>query len=557
MAGVYKVDESRLPAGGEHGVVTTTHPLASQAGLEMLRRGGSAVDAAVAASFVLGVVEPFMSGIGGGCFVVHHDGKSGEVVAIDSRGVAPEAASEDMFVKDGKVQYDDTAIGARSVLVPGHVAGLGEVHRAYGRLPLADLVEPGAQIAEAGYLASPMFAYQVRSTPHTLPALRRDAAAAAIYLAGGEAPEAGTRIANPDLARTLRRLGADGPRAFYVGEIASAIAATMRRGGGLITEADLAGYQPKRQQPVRGQYRGYELVSIAPPSSGGIFLMQCLNVLAGFGMPGRDRYDASTLHLLAETMKLAYADRAHFVGDPRFVELPVTGMLSQAYADVLRAQIDLVAAGTGVKHGDPWTFDQPGRHTTHLCAADRDGNVVAITQTIGSAMGSGVVVPGTGILLNHLMGDFSPLVGAQTTHGWGTFTSAANAIAPGKTPTSSNVPVVVLHGGRPVLATGAAGGSRIPSTVLQVVLNVLDYGLDVQTALAAARIHDQGEGLEVEKEVPPAAVEGLSALGHRVVPAGGYRDAMPSWCQAVAFDQARGILWAGADPRADGLALAW
>ncbi|MHB9091750.1 MAG: gamma-glutamyltransferase, partial [Chloroflexota bacterium] len=514
MAQAYRVDESRIAAGGEHGVVTTTHPLASQVGLEMLRRGGSAVDAAVAASFVLGVVEPFMSGIGGGCFVVHHDGTSGEVVAIDSRGVAPAAATEDMFVKDGQVQYDDAAIGARSVLVPGHVAGLGEVHGAYGRLPLAELVEPGARIAEAGYLASPMFAYQARSTAHTLPALRRDAAATAIYLAGGEAPAAGTRLANPDLARTYRRLGADGTGAFYTGEIAAAIAATMRKGGGLITEEDLARFRPRRQQPVRGRYRDYDLISVAPPSSGGIFLVQCLNVLSGLGLPVRARYDVATLHLLAETMKLAYADRAHFVGDPRFVDMPVTGMTSLPYADALRARIDPVAAGRGVGHGDPWTFDQPGRHTTHLCAADRDGNVVAITQTVGSAMGSGVVVPGTGVLLNHLMGDFSPMVGAQTVHGWGTFTSAANAIAPGKTPTSSNVPVIVLHGGRPVLATGAAGGSRIPSTVLQVVLNVLDYGMDVQTALAAARIHDQGEGLEVEKEIPEAVAEDLAARGH-------------------------------------------
>jgi gamma-glutamyltranspeptidase / glutathione hydrolase len=544
------------PAIGSNGAVATANPIATKIGMDILKTGGKAVDAAVAASFALGVVEPFMSGIGGGGFIVLYDAATAEVTTLDARGVAPGAATEDMFVSYGEVQYDDIAMGHRSALVPGLLAGLEAVHGLKGSLPLSTLIEPAARVAEAGYEVSSFFASWVREYPRCAIALGQSESAAQIYLRGGALPHAGDRLANPDLAATYRTLGKQGIREYYEGGLAQTIVAEMRRGGGLIDAPDLARYRPAWRPPVWGTYRDLDICSLGPPSSGGILVIQALNMLEAHDLATMDRWSAPVAHLLAETLKPAYADRAHFVGDPGFVDVPVSHLISKDYARQRSADLDMAKARQSPGRGDPFRLEGSA-HTTHLCVADRDGNVVGITQTVGSAFGSGVVVPGTGILLNHLMSDFSPMVGASTVHGWGTYTSNANAIAPGKTPASSNTPLLLLRNGKPVLCTGAAGGSRIPSTVLQVVLNVADWGMDVQAAIAAPRLHDQGEGLELENGWGQEVVDGLRQLGHRVVLASGFRGGIGSHAQALAVDQERSVFSAGAETRGDGLSLAY
>lgn len=551
-----KWNEDRVVAEGPNGAAATANPLATQAAIDVLKAGGNAVDAAIAASFVLGVVEPFMSGIGGGAFIMFHDGATGKVSALNARGVAPAAATEDMYVTNGVVDYEATSIGHRSVLVPGLVAGIDWLHSQKGTRPMEELVEAGAKVAEDGFVVSSFFAGWVRQSPLAQTTLARNAEGSKLYLSGGELPAAGSTLRNPDLAATYRHLARKGLGDFYRGELAARIVAEMKAGGGLIDEADLAEYRPLVQEPLRGTYRDYEIISLAPPSSGGILLIQVLNALERMELSESERYSPRTIHLLAELLKRAYAGRAHYVGDPRFVDVPVAGLTSKEYAQALLETVDMERASKRVERLDPAPYSGH-QHTTHLSVVDRDGNVVGITQTIGSAFGSGVVVPGTGVLLNHLMSDFSPMVGANTAHGWGTYTSRANAIAPGKTPTSSNTPVIVLRDGKPVLCVGAAGGSRIPSTVLQVVINALDFGMDVQSAISAPRIHDQGEGLELEEPLFSSIGGQIAALGHDVKLGDLYGGGIGTHAHGVAIDQARGVYAGGAELRGDGQSLAF
>lgn len=530
------------------GVVACSNATAARVGAEVLAEGGNAVDAAVAVSLALGVVEPFHSGIGGGAFILRRDGATGVIDCLDARGVAPAAASPDMFIREGEVDADATVIGHRAVLVPGLLAGLEFALACWGSRPFAALAQPAIDLARHGFPVTPIMAAMC-DNPLTIRALRANPEAARLYLRGGRVPGPGDHFENPDLAGTLRRLARAGVRDFYEGELAQAFATEMARGGGLITLDDLARYRPRRLAPLRSAYRGYEVVTMPPPSAGGLFVAEALNVLEHFDLAGMGRTSAATLHVLAEVMKLCFADRNQFAGDPEFTHVPVAGLLSPGYA---RAR----AAGLALDRASSYRPGSPSElgGTTHFCIGDATGTIVAQTQTIGWNLGSGVVVPGTGVVLNHTMSDFSPRQGHPTILGSGAFSSPANSIQPGKTPASSQAPTLLLRNGRPYLALGAAGGSRIPTTVLQVLLNVATFGLDAQAAVDAPRLHDQGEGVELEDPLYRRRGAALRALGHRVLRPRGYKG-MNSWCQALLVDDA-GHYHGAADPRDDGAVAA-
>ena len=532
---------------GSAGALAVSNETAAQIGRDVLADGGNAVDAAVAVSFALGVVEPFHSGLGGGGFLVYFDAPSARVSALDLRGVAPAAASESMFVRDGAYQADRAVIGHHSVVVPGLVAGLDLAHRRWGSRPLAELVEPAARLAERGVAVTPIMAYKCDNDT-TRRALAAHPEGARLYLRDGRVPPAGTLLRNPDLAASCRLIGRQGADAFYRGEIASAIVADMRRHDGPITADDLARYRPRDLPPLRGRYRDCELFAMPPPSAGGTLVLQALGILEGFDLTAHHRQAPETAHLLAETLKLAFADRDYYLGDPDFVDPPLAGLLSERYLAARRSLIQPDRALAAVGHGQP-----ESAQTTSFSIADRHGNLLALTQTIGMNLASGVVPPGTGIVLNHTMSDFSPGPGLPTPFGWGAYSSRANAIAPGKAPASSQAPTLVFRAGRPWFAVGAAGGSRIPTAVLQVIINAVDYDDDLQQAITAPRLHEQGEDLEIERGWFEQVAEPLRRLGHRVSSPEDYHAALPCWAQA-AGRTADGYQ-AGADPRADGLAL--
>ncbi len=532
---------------GDRAVVACSNGTAARVGAAVLREGGNAVDAAVAVSLALGVVEPFHSGTGGGCFMLRYDGSSGEIGCLDARGVAPAAATPDMFLKDGEVDVEATMIGHRSVVVPGLLAGLGVALERWGSRPFSALAEPAARLARHGFPITPIMA-ALCANPITERALAAHPEGSRLYLRGGAPLRVGDHFENPDLAATLRRLGRQGVRDFYEGELARAFAAEMARGGGLITLDDLARYRPRDLEPLRTGYHGFEVVGMPPPSSGGLLVAQALNILEDFELQAMGRFSTGTLHVLSETMKLCFTDRNRFVGDPAFVDVPIAGLLSKEYARVRAAEIHIDRAGS-YRYGQPGGL--LGSHTTHFCVADRWGTIVSQTQTIGMNLASGVVIPSTGVILNHTMSDFSPGQGKPTGFGWGAYTSAANSIEPGKTPASSQAPTIVLRDGRPCLAAGAAGGSRIPTTVLQVILNALNFGMEPQAAVDAPRIHDQGEGLELEEPLFRRQRSALTGLGHRVTRSQGYHERMLSWCQALTVRE-DGSYAGGADPRGDG-----
>ncbi len=540
---------SRYPARARNGMVASAHPAATAAGVEAMRRGGNAVDAAVATALVAGVVEPYSAGIGGGGFMLVRDGRSGAIAVIDYRETAPAAASRDMYLDAaGEVIASASDVGHRAVAVPGTVAGLHEAHRRFGRLKWKAVVAPAIRAAEKGFAVDEK--YRALATQE-LARLRSNPEAARIFLApAGGVPELGAVIRQPDLARTLRRIAAKGPTGFQEGPVAAAIAADMARSGGLVTLADLQNYRPRTTTPITSSFREYEIVTMPPPSSGGVHLAQMLNVIEHDPIQEWGWNSSRTIHLLAETMRRAYADRAEFLGDPAFVRVPVAGLTSDAYAQSLRRGIDAARASSSstIRHGDPLPFESD--HTTHLCTIDRDGYAVSLTQTINYTFGSGVVAPGTGVLLNNEMDDFSAKPGVPNLYGL--VGGEANAIAPGKIPLSSMTPTIVLRDGRPVLVVGSPGGARIITTVLNVVLNNLVFGMDPQEAVDAPRIHHQW--LPDELRVEPRGISAdtraaLEALGHRVSEQPEFGNAM-----AIGVDGASGEFLGAADSRGVGSA---
>lgn len=511
----YDTSYARLqPVLARHGMAVSEQRLASDIGVDILRHGGNAVDAAVAMGFALAVVLPEAGNLGGGGFMLIHDARHGRDIALDFRETAPAAARRDLFLNEqGQVQSDKALRSHAAVGVPGSVAGLCLAQQKYGRLRLSQVLAPARRLAHRGVIVSPELGRILALYGEVMapwPASR------AIFFKDSRPLRAGERLVQTDLARSLDLIARHGPSAFYRGELARRIAAEMALRGGLITVDDLAAYRALERQPLRGRYRGFEVVTMPPPSAGGVMLIQSLNQLQTFSLKDDGLGSARSLHLMAEVLKRAFVDRASYLGDPDFQAMPVAGMISPAYGAHLAVGIDLDHATPAgqLAPGRPMDFESD--QTTHYSVVDDAGNAVAVTYTLNLAFGSGIVVPGTGILLNNEMDDFVAKPGAVNM--FGLSGGEANAIAPGKRPLSSMTPTLVLKDGKLWAVTGSPGGSRIVSTVLQILVNLIDFGLNPAEAAAQPRIHHQWQPdeLRVEPGFSPDSLNLLTARGHAV-----------------------------------------
>ncbi|MEA2884532.1 MAG: gamma-glutamyltranspeptidase / glutathione hydrolase [Bradyrhizobium sp.] len=498
----------------EHGMVVAQEKLAAQIGADMLRQGGNAVDAAVATGFALAVSYPRAGNIGGGGFMVIHSAERNEDIAIDYRETAPAATTRDIFLgADGKPDNARSRDSALGIGVPGTVAGLALALEKYGSgtLTLAEILQPAIALARDGVTIADDSADTLPEWHKRL--VRWPSSSTIFSRADGSSLREGDRLVQSDLAATLLAIAEQGPRGFYQGPVAEKLVQAVRDAGGIMTLDDLASYQAVIRKPVRGSYRGYDIVSMPQPSSGGVVLLETLNILEGFKMPELAQGSAASLHLLIEAMKRAYADRARYLGDPAFVNAPVATLIAKDYAARQRASIDLTRA-------TPWTDALPavppreGSNTTHFSVVDSRGNAVSNTYTLNFSYGVGLVAGGTGVLLNNELDDFTAAPGASNAYGLVGF--EANLPGPGKRPLSSMAPTIVLKDGRPVLVTGSPGGSRIISSVLQVIVNVLDYQMDVAAAVAAPRLHHQWlpDEVRVERGFADDAIAALKAMGH-------------------------------------------
>jgi gamma-glutamyltranspeptidase/glutathione hydrolase len=478
-----------IAAEARNAIVATVHPIATDAGVKALESGGNAIDAAVAAALTLGVVDGHNSGIGGGCFMLIRTA-DGQTIALDGRETAPAAATRDMFVRDGKPQTQLSQTGALAVGVPGSVAVYDHAVRRFGKKQLADLLAPAADIAERGFPIDASYAKRLKETSEEL--LQFPEARQLLFKRNGSLFEEGDTLIQHDLANTYRQIARHGPDYFYKGEFAARVTQWMRDNGGLITRDDFASYAMKQRQPLVTRYRDYTIVGFPPPSSGGVHVAQILNILSKFEISNLESSDpALRVHITAEAMKLAFADRAHWLGDPDFVKVP-RNLTDQAYADSLAKRIDPARAQSGVEHGTPTRHEQEvfEKHTTHIAAADAEGNWIALTQTVNTSFGSKVIVPGTGVILNNQMDDF--VIQPGVPNYFGLVGSDANAIAPGKRPLSSMSPTIVQdRAGKPFMTLGAAGGPKIISQVVLAISNVIDLGDDVESALKRPRFHHQ------------------------------------------------------------------
>ncbi|HVV79167.1 MAG TPA: gamma-glutamyltransferase [Pseudolabrys sp.] len=500
----------------DNGMVVAQEYRAARIGVEIMDRGGNAVDAAVAVGFAMAVTYPRAGNIGGGGFMVIHRA-SGEDVAIDYRETAPAAATPTMFLDaNGEPDPKKSRDSALAIGVPGTVAGLALAREKYGsgKFSLADLMAPAIRLAEQGVRVEDDTA---DSLPQARERLARWPAAAAIFLKNGNQPlESGDRLLQFDLADTLKLIAEKGSAGFYEGRTAKTLAREIHAAGGLITEDDLKNYHAVVRQPVRGTYRGYDIVSMPPPSSGGIALIEMLNILEGYQLGSLPKPQAQ--HLIIEAMKRAYADRAQFLGDPATVNVPVKGLTSKKYAEALRAGIGNKATPSAdIKPGNPKAHE--GDNTTHFSVIDRDGNAVSNTYTLNFSYGLGMVVDGTGVLLNNEMDDFTAKAGASNAYGLVQY--EANLPGPGKRPLSSMSPTIVLKDGKPILITGSPGGSRIITAVLQIILDSLDFGMTIDQAVSAPRLHHQWmpDEVRVEPGFDPALLADLATRGHKIVPA--------------------------------------
>ena len=535
----YPFETFKHDAVATNGMVSTNHPLGSAAGLEMLAMGGNAMDAAVASAFALSVVEPMMIGIFGAGFINFYNASDNEFVNIDNYSVAPQAATPDMYetISDAWPDYMETAdranlVGYRAVGVPGSLRSWCYAEERYGRLGLETAVQPAIRYARRGFRASQYLVDIIRQSREDLAMFP---ASADVFLPGGSPPSVGDLIFREDYGKTLESIAKSGPAVLYTGRIGEMVVDDMAANGGIITSDDLRDYRLHLREPVRGTYRGYEIVSVAPTSSGGTAIVEMLNILEGFDVAGAGFGTAEGIHLLAESMKIAFADRFEYLGDPSFVEVPVDALTAKAYAASRRREIDTGSART-YSYGNPSAYVGESADTTHLTVADGDGNVVSTTQTIHSAFGSKVTTPGTGMLLNNTMNIFDPHPGN------------ANSIAPGKRMVSSMAPTVVMKDGKPFVALGTPGATRIFPSVLQAIVNVIDHGMTLQEAVEAPRVWTQGQSLEVEGGIRPDVRKRLQSTGHDVqdVPkvAGGMNGVM--------FDHRRGVIHGAACWRADG-----
>ena len=537
---VAPVGGSSEPTRATRGMVVASDSLAAEVGRDVLRDGGSAVDAAVATAFALAVTLPAAGNIGGGGFLVHR-AADGAAAAYDFRETAPAAASPEMFLSGGvydAARHHDSHV---AVGVPGSVAGLYRAWSDHGRLPWRRLVEPAVSLARDGFILTHA---RAASLAGALPRMSRYPASVSAFSNGGAPYAAGERFRQQDLAGTLERIAAEGPDGFYRGRTASLLAREMAEHGGLITEADLAAYETRVREPVRGNYRGYEILSMPPPSSGGITLVQMLNVLEGYDLRAAGYGSARNVHRIAEAMRRGFADRARHLGDPDFnPAMPVLRLTSKEYAAGLRATIDAERASPS----GPDTFEWPatGNETTHLSVVDADRNAVALTTTLEQSYGSKIVVPGAGFLLNNEMGDFNAAPGLTTATGL--IGTEPNLAEPGKRMLSSMTPTIVARDGRLFMVTGSPGGRTIINTVLHTVLNVVDFGMNVQEAVDAPRFHHQWLPDELRYErrgLSPDTVALLEARGHTLA-----TRTSQGAAHAIVFDAEADVLEGAADPR--------
>jgi gamma-glutamyltranspeptidase/glutathione hydrolase len=506
---------SVAPVAAEHGMVVTAQHLASQVGVDVLKDGGNAVDAAVAVGYALAVVYPAAGNLGGGGFMTIQlaDGRK---TFLDFREKAPLAATPDMYLgPDGNVVKGLSTHGHLAVGVPGTVSGLEYALAKYGSMKRAALIAPAIAYAERGFVLDQGDVDMLHTATDDF---RRDPPSARIFLRKGRPFEAGQKLVQRDLARTLRRISANGTDGFYKGRVGRAIAASSQAGKGLITAADLDQYETRELQPVECDYRGYHIVSAPPPSSGGVVLCEMLNVLEGYPLTELGFRSAQAVHYQIEAMRHAYVDRNSALGDPDFVKNPLDRLLSKDYAAKIRAAIDPARAGVSmdIKPGVP---PHEGSNTTHYSIVDKWGNAVAVTYTLNGWFGAGVMAPGTGVLLNNEMDDFTAKVGVPNLYGL--VQGEANAIAPGKRPLSSMTPTIVSKDGRPVMVVGTPGGSRIITVVLHTILNVIDYGMDIQEAVDAPRFHQQWlpDTTNVERfALSPDTRKILIEMGHKLGP---------------------------------------
>ena len=559
---------TRREVCGRQGMVTAKHPLVADLGIRVLRDGGNAVDAAAAMAFAIGVVEPHMSGLGGGGFMSIHL-RDGRNLVVDYFARAPLATVPDMYELTPDFRADrlgftgvkDNAntVGPRSVAAPGLAAGLTLARDRFGSLPLERLMQPAIGLAEHGY---PVTWHTTLMQAASARLLRCFPATAAAFLEDGlpyaPGPDTPVHLRQPDLAATLRRIADQGAAGFYRGSVAAGIAAEMARTGGLVTEADLAQYEARLVDASIGDYRGYGLLAI-PGASGGTTLLESFNILEGYDLAALGQNSAPALHRLIEAARRSHADRLAYLGDPEQVRTPVRALVSKAYAAERRAQIE-AERHSPARPGDPWRFESSGTRreatvpagegdggcTTHLSVIDAEGNAVAVTQTLTSLWGSGVTAAGTGVLLNNTMNLFNPKPGN------------ANSIAPWKRPASSMAHFIVLRDGQPVLISGAPGGRRIMDTVLQVTLNVLDFGMGIQEAVSAPLIDATGPETYVDPRIPEAVREQLTAMGHQLdVRAREFYPGHYARPAGITRDPHTGELRGGADPYDVGVAAGY
>lgn len=531
------------------GIVAADNEFASRAGAEVLARGGNAVDAAVATALAVGVASPAGSGLGGGGFLVYWSAKDKRAYALDFRETAPAAATRDMYIRDGKADTKLSQHGGLAVAVPGEPAGLALFEQLYGKLGLQRAAEPAIRLAREGFPAS---AHLVKASARFVKQLAptADDPLRAIVLPGGKPLERGQLLKRPELMETLQLYAKGGAPAFYKGTVGRAIVDSVKSAGGILTEADLAGYKPIWREPLEGHYRGRLIYAMPPPAGGATTLetLQILDARPPLTQPG----SSATYHALGEAMKHAFADRARSLGDPAFVQVPTRQLIDPAYAKELAARIQDDRVGKPDSYGDKSLAGAPAEPahdhgTSHLCVADADGNVVALTTTINLHFGSKLVAGKTGVILNDEMDDFSIQPGVPNAYGLiGAF---ANSVAPGKRPASSMTPVIVLKDGKPEVCAGGSGGPMIVSETVQSVVNAIDFGMDAEAAISSPRIHAQWvpDVMIAEEEVPADVLDSLRKRGHKVIPPPDHGAA-----QMLIF-RADGIEGAS-DPRKGGLA---
>ncbi|MGE3524230.1 MAG: gamma-glutamyltransferase [Candidatus Dadabacteria bacterium] len=532
------------PVHARNGMVVSEEKYATEAGLEVLKEGGNAVDAAVTVGFVLAVTFPRAGNLGGGGFMLVRLAETGEVVAIDYREKAPMAVTAEMFLdKDGDVDTEKSRYSVLSAGVPGTVAGLALALEKYGTIPLERAIRPAMELAENGFPVSEGLAASLNDAKGRM---EKQPESMRVFFKDGGTPYApGEVLVQKDLAETLRIISEDGPEAFYEGEIAVKIARFMKESGGLITEKDLEEYSAALREPVHGTYRGYEIFSMPPPSSGGVHLIGMLNVLEGFPLGEYGHNTAKTINLMAEAMKFAYADRSEHLGDPDFKKVPVAELTSKKYAENLRKRISpgRVTPSVLIKPGEMPPGE--GQNTTHFSVIDSSGNMVSNTYTLNFDYGSKITVPGTGILLNNEMDDFSMKPGEP--NAYGLLGGQANAPEPEKRMLSSMTPTIVLKDGAPFLATGSPGGSLIITTVLQIITNVIDFGMNISEATNAPRVHHQWlpDKLRVEKGISEDTLRLLKERGYSI-------DTGNTMGSAQSIIKKEGFLYGASDPRRPG-----